>query len=327
MGRVGSQIAKCLTVTKTYGAPFKTLATRPLSGRISRYADIPQVAAIHIATIRIKEDCALVGRERPLFYFATSGGKELRRTSCRGQGIQMLPAVFLGSDDQLIVGGPIDHASAGVFRHIWKRSLRRCAAVPNFFRRGSSGVCHPNGPRMRSVRSNEDAPGRVSRLRGTPDESDALPVQRPRGITVGIDGGRHELHGLRCNIIDSDECVVRSSGDERQPASIWRPLRIEVLAAHKQLVWLFRPVERADPDLPILRISNHSEHRNLRRVASINAFGLAATPRHRPDRLLGSRRIAGGIWHLAGCVLPITAYEDNRVGVRRKTQIRQLLPI
>src|SRR5712692_3017785 len=220
MGRVGSQIAECLTVTKNYGAPFKPLATRPLNGRISRYTDIPQVAAIHIATIRIKEDCALVGRERPLFYLATSGGKELRRTSCSGQGIQMLPAVFFGSDDELIAGGPIDYATAGILRHVRKRSLRRHAAVPNFFSRFRGSVRDPYGPRMRFVRSNEEALGSVSRLRLPPNKSDALPVQRPRGITVGIDRWCHELHSLRCNIIDSDECVVRSSGDEGQPATI-----------------------------------------------------------------------------------------------------------
>ncbi len=234
----------------------------------------------------------------------------------------MLPAVFFGSDDELIAGGPIDYATAGILRHVRKRSLRRHAAVPYFLGRRCGGFCHPDSPRMRFVRSNEEALGRVSRLRGSSNKGDALSVQRPCRITVGIDRRRHELHSLRCNIIDSDERVVRSSGDERQPASIWRPLRIEVLPAHKQLARLFRPVQGSDPDLPILRISNHSELRNLRRVASINAFGLAAIPRHRPHRLLGSRRIAGGIWHLAGCVLPFTAYEDNCVGVRRKTQIR-----
>src|SRR5712692_1153709 len=166
MSRVGSQIAECLTVTKNYGAPFKPLATRPLSGRISRYAHIPQVAAIHIATIRIKEDRALVGRERPLFYFATSGGKEIRRSSGGGQGIQMLPTVFLGSDDELIAGGPIDYAAAGILRHVRKRSLRRHAAVPYFLGRRCGGFCHPDSPRMRFVRSNEEALGRVSRLRG-----------------------------------------------------------------------------------------------------------------------------------------------------------------
>src|SRR3989454_7836664 len=327
MGRTGGQTGERLPVTEHYRAPFNSVFARPLFGTIPVELYAPQMPAINVVAIRIEENCFLVRRERPLFYFTTSRGKKLRRTSGGGQDIQMLPAVFLGSDDKLIAGGPIDYAAAGILRHVWERSLRRHAAMPYFFSRPYSRLCYPDGPRMRFVRSNEEALGRVSRLRGSPNKSDTLPLQRPRGITVGIDRWRHELHSLRCNIIDSDECVVRSSRDEGQPASVRRPLWIGVLPAHKQLVRLFRSVEGADQDLPILRISNHSELRNLRRMASINALRLAAAPRHRPDRLLGSRRIAGRIRHLAGCVLPFTAYEDNRVGVRRKTQIRYLLPV
>ena len=145
----------------------------------------------------------------------------------------MLPAVFLRSDDELIASGPIDYAAAGILRHVWIRSLRRPAAVPNFLGCPCGRVCHPNGPRIRLVRGNEETLGRVSRFGGPPNKSDTLPVQRPRRIAIGIDRRGHELHGLHCTVIDSDECVVRSGGDEGQPASIRRPLGIEVLSAHK----------------------------------------------------------------------------------------------
>src|SRR5882762_11595110 len=51
----------------------------------------------------------------------------------------------------------------------------------------------------------------------------------------------------------------------------------------------------------------------------VHALRLAAAPRHRPDRLLRSRRIARRVCHLAGRILPFTPRIDNRVGVRRET--------
>src|SRR5260370_33663413 len=101
MSRVGGQIGECLTVAKHDGAPFKPLATRPLNGSICGYADIPQVAAIHITTISLKEHRAFVRRERSLLYLTVSRGKKLTHTSAAGQRIQRLPAVVFGSDDQL----------------------------------------------------------------------------------------------------------------------------------------------------------------------------------------------------------------------------------
>src|SRR5260370_35234647 len=162
----------------------------------------------------MKEHRAFVRRERPLLYLTVSRGKKLRHTSAAGQRIQMLPAVFFGSDDELIADGPIDYTTSSLLRHVWKRSLRRRAAVPYFFGRSGGGVRDPYGPRMRLIRGKEEALGRISRLPRSPHKGDAPSVQRPRRITIGIDRWAHEFHGLSRNVIDGDECVVRSNGDE-----------------------------------------------------------------------------------------------------------------
>src|SRR6266446_10587289 len=172
---------------------------------IARDIHAPKVATVHIVAIRIEQDRFLVWSKRPLLYFAISRSKKLWRASGGGQSIQMLPAVLFGSDDKLIAGGPIDNAAAGILCHVRIRSFRRRAAVPYFLSRSGGSVRDPDGPRVRFVRSNEEALGCVSRLGGPPNESDVLSVQRPRGITVGIDRWRHELHSLCCNIVDSDE--------------------------------------------------------------------------------------------------------------------------
>src|SRR5260370_38413537 len=188
---------------------------------IDRDIHAPKVATVHIVAIRIEQDRFLVWSKRPLLYFAISRSKKLWRASGGGQSIQMLPAVLFGSDDKLIAGSPIDDAAAGVFRHVGIRSLRRrAAAVPNLFGRSRGGIGDPDGPRMRFVRSNEEALRCVSRLGGSSNKSDALSVERPQGITCGIDRWRHELHGLRGEIIHSNIIGFRYGGGQGPGALI-----------------------------------------------------------------------------------------------------------
>src|SRR5712691_2607054 len=140
--------------------------------------------AVDVAAIRIEKDRALVRSERPLLDFAIAWCQQLQGSAISGKRIQMLPAVFLRGDHQLIVGGPVDYAAARVARHGWIRTRRRRAAVPNFagLRRGR--VRRPDGPRMRFVRRNEIALRGVALFRWTPHKRDALSVQRPDGLTI-----------------------------------------------------------------------------------------------------------------------------------------------
>ena len=62
-------------------------------------------------------------------------------------------------------------------------------------------------------------------------------------------------------------------------------------------------------------------------MAGVHTLGLAAVPGDGPNRLLSSCRITGGIRHLADCVLAFTAHIDNRVGVRGKTEVQELLAV
>src|SRR5207245_7868036 len=62
-------------------------------------------------------------------------------------------------------------------------------------------------------------------------------------------------------------------------------------------------------------------------MTGVYALGIAPTPRHNPNSLFRSGRIAGGIWHLAGHVLAFAAHIGNRIAVRRKIYPRQFLPV
>ena len=63
-------------------------------------------------------------------------------------------------------------------------------------------------------------------------ESDALAVRRPCRRTVAIHAGRHVRHGARLHIIDCNEGMVLTIGDERDLGSIRRPTRVGLASPH-----------------------------------------------------------------------------------------------
>src|SRR5205809_7526493 len=104
-------------------------------------------------------------------------------------------------------------------------------------------------------------------------------------------------------------------------------MRAKILPADNQLLRLVDSIRRREPDLSILDIRDRSAWRNLWGMAGVHTLGLAAVPGDGPNRLLSSCRITGGIRHLADCVLAFTAHIDNRVGVRGKTEVQELLAV
>src|SRR5260370_17349429 len=106
---------------------------------------------VYISAVGIEQDGLLGWREGPLIRFAITWRKKFRRTSSRGQRIQMLPAVFFGTDYKLIVGVPIDDAASAFLRHFWKRSLPPRTATPNSFRRSLRRTSHPPSPPVRAL--------------------------------------------------------------------------------------------------------------------------------------------------------------------------------
>src|SRR5438067_6851923 len=75
-------------------------------------------------------------------------------------------------------------------------------------------------------------------------------------------------------------------------------MRLEILAAHDELVRLLGAIQRSKPDLAVLDVSDGSARRNIRRMPGIDSFRLAACPRNSPNGLFCACGIAGGIWHL-----------------------------
>src|SRR6266571_3148541 len=176
---------------------------------------------VYIIAIRIEQDRFLVWSEGPLLDLAVSRGEQLRRASFGGERVQMLPAIFFGGHHQLIVGGPIEDATAGIFSHVRTRTLWRHAAAPDFFCGSCRGVGNPNGPRVRFIRRDEEALRGVAWLGRTPHEGNSFSIQRPNKIAVGIDRRRDELNCLCGYVVDANEAVIAACGNEGQLAAIW----------------------------------------------------------------------------------------------------------
>src|SRR5690349_10421833 len=180
---------------------------------------------------------------------------------------------------------------------------------------------------MRLVGSKEVTLRGIAFLGWLAHKRDALAVEGPDKAAVGIHRRCDERNGFRCGIVDGDEAVIVARGNESELAAVRRPARLKILAAHDKLLRLLGGVQRRKPDLAILDVSDGPARRNVRRMASINALGIAARRCDGPDSLLGARGITGGIGHLTGGVLTSTADVHKSIGVRRKAQGGEFLAV
>src|SRR5260370_29265996 len=110
-------------------------------------------------------------------------------------------------------------------------------------------VRDPNRPRMRLVRLEEVARGRVTWLGGPAHKRNALTVDRPDRIAVSVRGGRYKVYGFRRRVIDSDEAVIAASGNEQQVRAVGRPIHDLILPANNQLLGPFAAIQNSGPDL------------------------------------------------------------------------------
>src|ERR1700756_2065465 len=255
MRGVRAEVNDCLSIAQHHGAPLVAFPACELAGVISGDVYGPKVTPVDVATIGIEENRFSIRRERPLLNFAAARRKQARGSAFSGKRIEMLPAVVLGSDQQTAVGCPANNTAASVASHVRVRPLRRATAVPNFARAARRRVRHPNRPRVRLIGLKKIANRRVAWLSGTPDKGNTLTVRRPDRVAVGIDAGSNEMHGLCRHVVNTDEAMIGTGGNEDQLRTVGRPFFRMILAAHNQLLGLFATIQRSDPDLPIADIS------------------------------------------------------------------------
>src|SRR5579864_8488403 len=123
---------------------------------------------------------------------------------------------------------------------------------------------------MRFVGFEEISGRSVARLRGAADEGDALAVQRPYRIGVGVDTRSDEAHGFARHVIDADEAVIPASGYENKLRAVGRPILGMILPADDKLLWLLARVERSKVDLAVAHVSDDTLYRNLGGIANVH---------------------------------------------------------
>src|SRR6267154_4014279 len=102
---------------------------------------------------------------------------------------------------------------------------------------------------MRSIGLEEITRRRVARLRGAADEGDALAVQGPDGIGIGVDTRSEEADGFEGDIIDADEAVITARRDENKLRAVGRPVLGMILAADNEVIGFVAGVKGAQIDL------------------------------------------------------------------------------
>src|SRR5260370_14973638 len=169
MFSIRTKVNKALPVSQHHGTPLVTFPACELAGVISGDVYGPKVTPVDIPTIGIEENHLTIGRERPLLNFTVARGEQTRGSTFRGKRIEMLPAVFLGSDQQTVAGCPANHTASGVARHVRVRTLTRATAVPNFARAATRRVRHPNRPSLRLIMLHKVDNRPAPRLRRPPE--------------------------------------------------------------------------------------------------------------------------------------------------------------
>src|SRR6266849_1390132 len=172
---------------------------------------------------------------------------------------------------------------------------------------------------MRLVGLEKIARWRVAQLRGPADESDALAVEGPDRIGVGIDTRGEEPDGFCGRIVDADEAVIATRGRKYELRAIGGPLLGMILAADNQVIGLTAGVKGREIDLAVAHVSDGAFGGNFGRIAGVYFFGLAAAPGNAPDGLFGSSRIADRIGELPGGILAFATDIRDGVAVVRET--------
>src|SRR5690348_5532625 len=206
---------------------------------------------VNVVLIRRVNDRAAVARYHDVFHFKFAWSEKRSRATGGGNGIQMVPAVLLGSEDDSVSR----EMEGFVFREIRKRAGEFFGAMPDGARLAGCRIGNINGPRIRSSLQ------QCQTLLKTMDanERNLLAVRRPTWHGVTIHRRSQVADGLAAEIVDSDEAVIASMRDKGDLRAIGGPLRRIVFAAHeRELTCGHCAGYWGSPELPARGPNSHS---------------------------------------------------------------------
>src|SRR5690242_4446124 len=124
------------------GRPFHRFALAKSFGFPAINTNAPQMAPVNIVLIRGVNDRAIVVRYGDVFHFEFARSEERRAAAASWNGIQMVPAVLLGSEDDSVS----HEMERFVFRKVGKGTDKFLGAMPDGARISGSRIGNVNSP-------------------------------------------------------------------------------------------------------------------------------------------------------------------------------------
>src|SRR5438270_4235610 len=114
---VRTEVDDSLLIVQNYRAPLNCFAASKLAGITAIDVDNPEMAPINVTAIGVEKDAFAIWRQRPLLHLAITGSEQAWRSAINRKGVQMLPAVLFGGDQQPILRGPKTYSAPSVLGH------------------------------------------------------------------------------------------------------------------------------------------------------------------------------------------------------------------
>ena len=256
----------CITSVDVRQAAVRERRRTPLVVRFRRQLlrrtvepHAPDVACVEIAFVRGEQQLRAVKRERNGFDIVAAGRQTLRLAAVRGDGVDVLPAVALPRERNLIASEPPQLRRAHRRIELVAHPLVR---APDPMRDAAICVCDPDRPRKRCVTAAVEGRAVVDRFAdlraGRTHEGDARAVGRPRRRRVVRKGRRRVDVRFLLGRIDDDERVIAARVREGDLRAVGRPCYVANRSANRKrfrITGRERPIralrKRDDAELPV----------------------------------------------------------------------------
>ncbi len=330
--RVRLDVDERPAVGRDRGRPVDRRARRDRGGHRRVHWHPVEMPAVDVQRIRARvrtvDDEAAVGAHGRVLDHEIAGRQQRRRATGGRHRIEVRPPVLVAHEHDAV-----GRRARPGRRHV-AGDARGAVAHPRAARPGGAcltrlHVADPQRPRLRLRLERRHAA-----LPRAADEEDLRPVGRPRRRAVARGGRRNVAQRLIQAREQRDEAVIAAVGDEGERRAVGRPGGRLGRAAREHLLGGLRPVERPDPDLPVLHERDAMRLRRGRRIVAVGdeRRRAAALGGNGPDLHLRLHGAAGRIGLKVAFRRPVgsvvaAADVDDRLSVIGERDARQFLPV
>ena len=174
------------------------------------------MAAIDVSLVGAEDKIGTIGTDGRVFDFEVAGSEQGCCAAGGGDGIEMLPAVEFGWEDDVVAGCP---EQLLVCCERMKDAALSFGCVPDFVAGSGCGICDIDRPGLTGAMGS----GTASSAAGGADEGNLAAIGRPLGVAIGQGGWVNVGNGLAGDGVDADEAMITAVAGEGDVPSIGRP--------------------------------------------------------------------------------------------------------